>query len=407
MNSQLNILFMALASRANNDDEAPVYCRLTFNKRQQRFMVGERLPLSMWDRDKQRAKGKAPKAAALNARIAQITQQIHQAEATLIKRGESFEVEDIVNLVLNRGRSECRTLMQAYKYRYQQMKKMKDKGYTASTLVKFSQLSNAVQAFIRRHHKTDDLPLSKLNNQFLHELETYLFAEKSMKLVSVNKVVQKLKSVVRMAVDFNWIADNPFPGHHFKHERIKVVFLTHEELQQLEGHTFTQERLRKVRDIFLFSVYTGLHYSDAMSLTEENVITGVDGAQWIRYTRAKTGKEIHIPLLNNAKQLIAHFREIGTQFPFLLPRFSNQKINSYLKEVADIAGLDTPLTHKIARKTFGSLLLYHNVPMKVVSELMGHSTVLVTERHYAQVELKKLGLAMAEVGEMLSPRREE
>ena len=153
--------------------------------------------------------------------------------------------------------------------------------------------------------------------------------------------------------------------------------------------------LRKIKDLFLFSIYTGLHFADAMSLTKSNIRTGIDGKPWIEYIRSKTGKTIKIPLLNKAQDLLIKFKEYGLVTDFIIPRISNQKMNSYLKEITDILGLNITLTHKIARKTFGSILLYHNIPIKVVSELMGHSNSLITERHYAKLDTRKLGEAIA------------
>lgn len=393
---------MALTSRANANNEIPIYCRLTMHNRQQRFMIGEKIPADLWDKDKQRAKGKSPKAAAVNARIAQLTQAIHLAEAAFIKQGNTFEVEDIITKALGKEKAQCRTLIQLYEYRFKQMKALQGKDYTKSTLVKFLQLANAVRSFIREHYNAEDIGLSKVDMQFLQSLEVYLKTIKGMKHVSVNKVVQKLKSVISMAVDFGWIASNPFPGHKFKHDKLEVVYLTHEELQRLESTSFAQERLRRVRDIFLFSVYTGLHYIDAMTLTPVNIAQDTNGKDCIVYVRQKTGKEIHIPLLTKAKDLIVRFKlEYGAE-GYLLPQISNQKINSYLKEIADIVGYSKLLSHKVARKTFGSILLYYNVPMKVVSELMGHSSVIITERHYAQVENKKLGNEIGRVDKLIS-----
>ena len=155
----------------------------------------------------------------------------------------------------------------------------------------------------------------------------------------------------------------------------------------------------------MFSVYTGLHYLDAMTLRDDNIVEGIDGNLWIHYRRQKTGKWIDIPMLKKARDLMGKFRIEGlisyNLSPFIVPPMSNQKVNSYLKEVVHVANINKPLTHKIARKTFGSALLYYNVPMKVVSEQMGYSSVLITERHYAHVELKKLGEAISGVDEIL------
>ncbi|HEY8688986.1 MAG TPA: site-specific integrase [Chitinophagaceae bacterium] len=397
MTTQLNILFMAIQSRTNSNGEMPVYCRLIYKQRQKRFMIGCTVPKNMWDQSKQRAKGKSSQADTITQQIAKLVQKIYKAESDLLKQSEPFEVEDIVAQVQGKKKHACRTLMQLYNHRFQQMKKLEGIDYKRSTLRKYLQGANAVKLFLEDRFGTDDIALTKINNLFLQTLESYLKAERSMKLITVNKIIQMLKSIVNMAVDNGWLDANPFPGHRFKHDRTEVIFLTVDELEQLEQHVFMQPRLAKVRDIFLFSVYTGLHYIDAMSLTHENILKGVDGKEWIKYLRQKTDKWIHIPLLNKAKLLIEKFRVENGEAITIVPRFSNQKINSYLKEIADVVGINKPLTHKIARKTFGSILLYYNIPMKVVSELMGHSSVVITEKHYAQVELKRLGEAMTSV----------
>lgn len=364
-------------------------------------MIGVKIPAELWDKDKQRAKGKSPQASKLNARILQVIQAVHVAEGEFIKQGEPFEVKDVIAKVQGREKALCRTLMQVYEYRFKQMKALVGKDYTQSTLIKFLQLADSVRGFIKEHYGSDDISLSKVDAYFLHSLEVYLKTVKGQKLVTLNKIIQKLKSVIGLAVDFKWIASNPFPGHKFKHDHVKVIYLTRDELTALESAQITQERLRRVRDIFLFSVYTGLHYIDAMSLTAVNIVHGADNKDWIVYTRQKTKREIHIPLLQKTKNLIALFRSLYQTNEYLVPRISNQRINSYMKEIGDITGIEKPLSHKIARKTFGSILLYYNTPMKVVSELMGHSSVLVTEKHYAQVERLKLEQEMSRVDKLL------
>jgi integrase/recombinase XerD len=170
-------------------------------------------------------------------------------------------------------------------------------------------MMDSVSRFIAFQYDVPDLPLSKINLIFLRNLETYLKTERGNKAVTSNKVLQKLKSVIKLAIDNGWMVANPFPGHRFKHDRIEVVYLTVEELEHLEHHVFAQYRLSRVRDIFLFSVFTGLHYIDAMSLTDNNIVKGVDGKEWIKYLRQKNDKNIYIPLLSKAKYLIEKFRE--------------------------------------------------------------------------------------------------
>lgn len=406
MTTQLNILFMALRSRVNENGEVPVYCRLIYNQRQKRFMIGCTVPIEMWKQSKQRAFGKSAKAETVNQHVNLTLQKIYKAESEMLKQLEPFEVEDIIARVQGSNKAGCRTLMEVFHYRYKRMKKLQGTDYKESTIRKFVQATNLLKLFLTEHYESDDISLTKLNIGFLQNLETFLKIDRGLKLITINKTIQILKTVINMAIYNGWMAANPFPRHRFKYDRIEVIYLTVDELDQLEYYSFAQPRLGRVRDIFLFSVYTGLHYIDAMNLTNDNIIKGVDGKEWIKYLRQKTDKWIHVPLLHKAKELIIKFRvenEQSVKFAAnIVPRISNQKINSYLKEVAEVSGINKPLTHKIARKTFGSILLYYNVPMKVVSELMGHSSVIITERHYAQVELKRLGEAMTSIDELTS-----
>ena len=120
---------MALSSRTNAKGETPIYCRLTYKKRQQRFMIGCSTPIGIWEQDRQRAKGKSDKATSINHYIKSVEQKIQHAEATLLKQGDDFEVEDIIANVQGKERAGCRTLKELYAYRFKQMERLKGKEY--------------------------------------------------------------------------------------------------------------------------------------------------------------------------------------------------------------------------------------------------------------------------------------
>ena len=294
----------------------------------------------------------------------------------------------------NRG---CKYLMEVYAHKIKHISKLVGKDYSKSTLVKQQQMANAIKSFIKFHYDSYDIPLNKVNRGFVSDLEAFLRTERKMKLISINKIVQSLKSVIMLSLDHKWIEDNPFAGHRFRHPKTEVIFLTQDELKKIEDFVFVQARLNLVKNIFLFSVYTGLHFTDAMTLTKKNLVLGQDGNLWIEYVRGKTGRLIKIPLFSKAKRLLDDFSTYPQNGDYLVPRLSNQKINSYLKEIGEIANVTTPLTHKVARKTFGSLLLFYNTPMAVVSELMGHTSIHVTQKHYAKLETKRLSEAIRQI----------
>jgi integrase/recombinase XerD len=123
--------------------------------------------------------------------------------------------------------------------------------------------------------------------------------------------------------------------------KTEIVFLSPEELERFEKHQFSQPRLQLIQDLFVFSCYTGLPYRELMNLENKHIINGFDGNLWIKMKREKTTKELSIPLLPKALEILEKYSTEGLVFP----RISNQKYNSYLKEIADLVGIEKKINH--------------------------------------------------------------
>ncbi|RYX98789.1 site-specific integrase, partial [bacterium] len=222
--------------------------------------------------------------------------------------------------------------------------------------------------------------------------EYYLKTEKFQKQVTINKALQRFKKVVKTAVVGKLIDSYPFVEHKAKKVVTNVVYLTTEELEKLENHYFSQIRLEQVRDMFVFCCYTGLAYNEMSKLESKHIEIGFDAMQWIKMIRDKTSKEISVPLLPKAISILQKYQELQS----LLPVISNQKFNSYIKEIGEIIGIEKKISHHTARKTFATtVLLYNDVPMEIVSELLGHSKLSTTQEHYAKVVQKKVSEHMS------------
>jgi integrase/recombinase XerD len=393
----INISFLALSSRQKSNGQVPIYCYLSMGKEVNRFSTGFYIQSKSWDKQKQKAKGSSAESLLLNSNLEELKKKIHGIQSKFLNAQQPFSASDIISQLKGRAINRPKTLMDVYKHKFEKMNKLLGIDYTKSTLSKYSQMAKAVKEFIESEYHSSDILLSRLDRPFLDDLELFLRTNRGMKPISSNKVIQGLKSIVIYALEREWIVRNPFIGHSFKHVDIEIKYLNKEQILIIENTILSQSRLELVKQLFLFSIYTGLHYADAMALTKSNLIHGADGKQWIEYVRGKTGKRILIPLLRKAEVLLAEFETKRSIEGYLLPRISNQKMNSYLKEIADILNIDVQLTHKIARKTFGSILLFYDVPIKVVSELMGHSNSLITERHYAKLDIRKLGEAISKL----------
>ena len=237
--------------------------------------------------------------------------------------------------------------------------------------------------------------------KFVQDFEFYLKIEKKLGLATVFKTIQRFRKIVRIAISEGIIYKDPFMDYKVKHIKKEIVFLNTEELSILENHRFKAERLQIVADMFIFCCYTGLAYTEMANMEEKHIIRGFDGNNWIKIMREKTQKVVSIPILPKSTNIIEKYQDKRKNGK-LLPVLSNQKFNSYLKEIADIVGIEKNLTHHIARKTFATtVLLYNDVPMEIVSELLGHSKLSVTQEHYAKVVQKKVSEHMQKLQKKL------
>jgi len=168
--------------------------------------------------------------------------------------------------------------------------------------------------------------------------------------------------------------------------KISKAFLM---LKNLEKQTFEIKRLEVIKDCFVFCCYTGLAFKEMSCLKKEHIVKGFDGMDWIKIKRQKTLKTLSIPLLPKAKKII---RKYQSESDYVLPVTSNARFNGYLKEIADVVGIKKRLTHHVARRAFAStVLLYNNVPMEVVSELLGHTKLATTQQSYGKIVQRKVG----------------
>jgi len=190
---------------------------------------------------------------------------------------------------------------------------------------------------------------------------------------------------------------NPFTSYRYKTVKKEIVFLTTEELKRLENSDFKIERLNQIKDCFVFCCYTGLAFKEMANLKHNNIVLGIDGLDWIKIKRQKTNSVVSIPLLPKAKVIMEKYYHI-------LPVVSNQRFNGYLKEIAHLSGINKNLTHHIARKTFATtVLLYNDVPMEIVSKLLGHSRMGITQAYYGKIIEEKVSTAIRNLNDKLTP----
>ncbi|GGF73257.1 site-specific integrase [Wenyingzhuangia marina] len=278
-----------------------------------------------------------------------------------------------------------------------------EKKIHKNTLRSYKTSQTYLFSYLKELLKTTDLYLKELDYQFLLGFESYLRNYKptngqtSIQNNTVMKHIQRLRKMVKMAVEMGWINKDPFIRFSPTIEKKQREYLSETELEKIQNYHSNISRLRLVKDLFLFSCYTGLSYIDIRNLSSDNIVKGIDGDNWIFTKRQKTGTSVKVPLLKPAENIINSYYENlrVLHSKLLLPTISNQKVNSYLKEIADCCGITKNLTFHMARHTFATTVTLSNgIPIETVSKMLGH-TKLSTTQIYAKIVDKKVSEDMS------------
>jgi len=392
----LSVLFYTNKAKTNQKGYCSIYCRITINKRRKQFSTGNSINPKDWNSKKQLAESKQIDYKVLNGQLSLIKQKINNIYFKLQIENVTIKVDDIIDTFFQKPSKKEDSVISYLNKDLEKLKKLIGKDLKQSTWNKFNYAYNDVASFIKFSFKKKDIPLNELNLNFLEGFEYYLKTEKNNKQVTLNKTIQRFRKPIKNAISEGYLDKDPFLMYKASRVKKEIVFLTNDELNKLESYLFEQIRLNQVRDLFVFCCYTGLAYNEMRNLKPENISIGFDKMEWIQMKREKTSKQIAVPILPKAKSIL-------NKYGNTLPQFSNQKVNSYLKEIAAIVGINKNITHHIARKTFAStVLLYNNVPMEIVSELLGHSNMTVTQESYGQIVREKVSDAMINLSKKLN-----
>jgi integrase/recombinase XerD len=385
---KLSILFLLQKVRINKQGKCPIRCRVTYLKTRKIFSTGLFINPDYWDSGKQKASPPSTESITLNNKLSLIYHQIDRAFLMLQILPNDFDVDDIYRKYKGEDSKEEITILGAYDLHNSKTEKLIGIDFNQLSWSRYVQSRRKVALFITKFYKRKDVRLNDLDLKFIQDLEYFFKTELKLKQATVYRSIQRVKKIIQFAISENYLQKDPFHLYKNKKHKTIIVYLTDEELKQLEKHTFSQPRLQQVKDLFIFCCYTGLAYAEMSSLTTKNIEIGFDGNEWIQMIRKKTNRKIAVPVLPKAKEILEKYNNE-------LPTISNQKFNSYLKEISALLSIDKKLTHHIARKTIATtVLLYNNVPMEIVSELLGHSNMNVTQSHYGKVVQKKVSDAI-------------
>lgn len=389
---KLNLIFIISKSRIRKDGKAPLYCRLTYLENRKQFSTNLFINPDYWNKNQQEVQPPNTQNDIINSQLNLIKTKINQVFLYLQVNNSEFNVDDIYNLYKGKPQTKEFKILEIYDNYLLRIEKLIGKDIQQVTYNKYKESLVHLKSFIKWKYQKSDIQIRDLKYSFITDYEYYLKAEKNLQLSTLNKAVQRFRKVVSYAISQNHLDKDPFYGYKAKRVKKEIVFLNKEQLKILEEKNFEILRLQQIKDMFVFCCYTGLGFKEMVNLKYDDITKRFDNNRWLRIKRNKTSKNYYVPLLPQAKAIIEKYQNDSE---FVLPQMSNPKFNAYLKEIATIVGIDFNLTHHIARKTFATtVLLFNDISMEVVSELLGHSKLATTQEHYAKIVQSKVSEQM-------------
>lgn len=395
MSLQLSILFYIKRSKSDPQGNTNVYLRITLDGKRAECSINRKVKVDLWSAKAQRVMGNSIEAQELNREIDFIKNKIFTIEQKFQRDNKTYSALDLRDAYLGKDKTQ-KMLLELFQEHNDKVDNLVGKDFAAGTAERYRTCKNHVAGFIKKEYNKNDIPVKHVDHKFITGLEYYLKTTRKCAHNSAIKYITNFKKIIRIAHANDWIDKDPFLHWKAKLKTVEREFLTEAEIQKIIDLNFRVQRLEYVRDIFIFCCFTGLAYADVKKLSYNDIVVGMDGEEWIKTRRTKTDTRSNIPILPIAKMIMDKYKdnEQLKEKNLVLPVLSNQKMNSYIKEIADRAGIIKNLTFHLARHTFATTITLSNgVPIESVSKMLGH-TNLKTTQHYAKILDMKVGRDM-------------
>lgn len=403
MNSTVSILFYIKRAKINKDGVCPIYVRVTVNSKRFEFSTNKFVAPEKWSSSTSKMKGNNEEARLLNKHLDLVKYQILETENKLLIKNIPITSDNVREELLGKSLTK-RMLIPIFEDHNNRIKSLVGQEYAPGTIERYNTSLKHTQDFLVWKFKKNDIDISEIDHAFITDYEFWLRSVKKCANNTAVKYIRNFKKIIRICMANGWLDKDPFINYKAKLKTVVRDFLSSEEIQMIMDKKFVSERLELVRDIFIFSCFTGLAYIDVKKLKSDNINIGIDGKKWIFTHRQKTDTATRIPILPTAQDILDKYKDHPhcSNFEVLLPILSNQKMNAYLKEIADVCGINKELTFHIARHTFATTVTLSNgVPIESVSKMLGHTNIKTTQ-HYAKILDSKISNDMNDLCEKLS-----
>lgn len=386
MRTNVNLLFYPKKRPTYKSGPVMIYLRFTVEGQRAEISTGKSIDPVRWNIQTCRANGTKEAIRTLNAFLDRMEAKAQELHHLMTMNNDDVTAETLKNRFIGKV-EKARTLVAVFEDHNEKMKSLVGQEFEKSTLQRYETCLMHVKDFMQWQYNISDIPVTKINFAFLNDFEYYLRKVRKCANNSAVKYIKNLGKIVRICLGNGWLTVDPYINYKPKTQKVHRAALNKDELIAIVEKEMPVERLQLVKDIFLFSCYTGLAYVDVRKLKRSEIVKGIDGEQWIYTNRQKTDTLSRIPILPTASIIIKRYEDHPqcVNEDRVLPVMSNQKLNAYLKEIADISGIKKLLTFHIARHTFATTVTLNNgVPIESVAKMMGHTNIKTTQI-YAKV----------------------
>ena len=383
--------------------EAPIYARITVGGKRLNFAINRMVNPERWEQTNKLEKARKAEDRELGFYLESIRTRIQQIERELLEEKIPITAENILNTFTGKNK-KTKTLLEVFEYHNRNFNALVQSGQASDgTLKRYTTVLKHLKEFLHFQYNRNDILLEELEYSFVTHLDFYFRTERKCNNNSSVKYIRNFRKIIKVAIEEGWLKYDVFSKYKGRLIEVTKSYLTPDEIEAIQEKEISIKRIAVIRDIFLFSVYTGYAYSDVQELTYNHIFKHIDNQLWIFKKRKKTGIDENVMLLQPALDLIEKYKQhpkcIAKGVLFPVP--TNQKVNSYLKEIADLCGINKVITFHTARHTFATTIMVGNgVPLEVVKDVIGHSNIKHTQQ-YAKMLNSKVSQDMIKLNEKL------
>ncbi|RLD44040.1 MAG: site-specific integrase [Bacteroidetes bacterium] len=398
------LLFYINRAKKTKKGFCSIIMRITINGQASTLRINKSVKPAVWNSSLGYCKAKTEEHELINTQIDAFKARAYRKYSEIVAFHDEIDPQMLKEAILGINSAKAHTIVNVWIDYNDGVKKLigKEKSYT--TWQKSNTCLNYFKEFLEYQYQKKDLSMKVLRPKHVSDFELFLKLNKECGYNTTTKYLQNFKKITNIGLRNNWLKINPFIDFKLKLKEVDRPFLSEEELQRIINKDISIQRLRLVRDIFVFSCFTGLAYSDIKKLKRSEIEKTPDGMLWVRTRRKKTNTVTHVPILDVPMKIIKQYVELDRLNPddTILPVISNQKTNSYLKEISDICGIDKNITFHIARHTFATTItLMNGISIESVSKMLGHKDIRTTQ-HYAKIVDRKIGAEMSSISAKLN-----